>query len=336
MCQYSGEQLKELSNKISLVEYIEKNHDVQKKGQNYFIKCPFHKNDDTPSLCIYPNENSWYCFGCNSGGSIYNWIMKEDGISFRQSVEKVAKITGSEIEEYEESESMTFLRELKGCNDKDNCVGVNRVSLDFNKDYVEKFSDELPPEWLSEDMTEDALRHYNIRIDNNANRIVYPVFDSSNHFIGIKGRTRIATFKEFGLSKYMNYNKIGTVDYFQGWQQAMPEIKNKKSVVIFEGVKSCIKAYGWGIYNTVAAETSKLSDGQVKLLIGSGLNEVIIAFDSDQSIKSITSDNKIKTLRKFVNVSVVNGSKVLGEKMSPADMGKDVFVKLLNERIGIV
>lgn len=256
--------------------------------------------------------------------------MKEDGVSFRQAVEKVASITGSELVEYEESESMTFLRELKGCN-SGNVAKIERTPLDINKDYFEKFSDELPPEWLSEDMTEDALRHYNIRIDNNANRIVYPVFDSMGKFIGVKGRTRLASFKELGLNKYINYNKIGTIDYFQGWQEAISEIKNRKSVIIFEGLKSCIKAYGWGVSNTVAAETANLSDGQVRLLISTGISEIIIGFDSDQSISSIMTNPKIQLLKKFSKVSVINSTR-LGEKMAPVDKGKDMFFEVLKER----
>lgn len=333
--KYSQEKLNELAEKIDIVELIGQTEELHRKGQNYFCCCPFHKNDDTPSLCIYPETNKWYCFGCGAGSNVYDWIRKKHNLSFIESVDRVKDITGSNINMYEESESVNLLRKLKkikqGKDDK-----VQRETLDFQADYLDKFSDELPEEWLAEDMTEEALKTYNIRIDHNANRIVYPVFDSNNNFIGVKGRTRIKAYKELGLSKYMNYQKINTVDYFQGWQQALPEIKNRKSVIIFEGIKSCIKAWGWGIRNTIAAETSKLSDGQLKLLIKNGFPVVNLAFDSDIKMSIIVRDPKIQMLKRFSNVYVITDTKgMLGEKMSPVDKGEAIFRELYRRRVKI-
>ena len=335
--RYSGEQLTELANKVDIVDLIGQTEELHKKGQNYFCCCPFHNQDDTPSLCIYPADNRWYCFGCGAGSSIYDWIMKKEDISFTDSVKKVMDITNSDIDmsEWYESESVKFLKGLK--KNKDNKTRMSKLDrqvLDFTSDYLDKYSDELPKEWLAEDMTAEALRIYNIRIDNNANRIVYPVFDADGQFIGVKGRTRLAAYKELGLSKYMNYQKIGQSDYFQGWQQAMRN--NPKSLIIFEGVKSCIKAYGWGITNTVAAETSNLSDGQVQLLIKHGFHEIVIAWDSDQKFKSIVTNPKIQMLKKFTIVSVIKDTQnLLGEKEAPVDRGEKIFRELLDRRIKI-
>lgn len=331
--RYDQEKLNELAEKIDIVELIGQTEELHRKGQNYFCCCPFHKNDDTPSLCIYPETNKWYCFGCGAGSSVYDWICKKHNLSFIESVDRVKDITGSSINMYEESESVNLLRKLKKIKQvKDD--KVQRETLDFQADYLDKFSDEIPEEWLAEDMTEEALKTYNIRIDHNANRIVYPVFDSNNNFIGVKGRTRVKAYKELGLSKYMNYQKINTVDYFQGWQQAMQN--NPKSLIIFEGVKSCMKAYGWGITNTVAAETSNLSDGQVQLLIKHGFHEIVIAWDSDQTFKSIVTNPKIQMLKRFTIVSIIkDNNNLLGEKEAPVDKGERVFRELLDRRVQI-
>lgn len=331
--RYSQEKLDEIAEQINIVELIGQTEELHHKGQNYFIKCPFHDCDDTPSLCIYPNTNKWYCFGCNAGSSVYDWIMKKNGVSFNDAVEIVSHMVGEDIEQYEESESVSFLKKLKKIKVSYNSNANIRKTLNFADDYINKYSDELPEEWLEEGMSSDALKTYNIRIDHNANRIVYPVFDADNNFIGVKGRTRIKAYKELGLSKYMNYYKIGTIDYFQGYQQAAEEIKNKKSVIIFEGIKSCIKAWGWGIKNTVASETSKLSDGQLQLLIKTGIPEVIIAWDKDQKYSNIIKDPKIQMLKKFTKVTIVRDIKdYLGEKDSPTDKGEKIFRELLKER----
>lgn len=323
-----------MAEQIDIVDYISQTEDVVKKGNNYFCCCPFHSNDDTPSLCIYPDTNKWYCFGCGAGSSIYDWIIKHDGLTFPEAVEKVANLTNSNIEEVIESESMAFLKKINKIKESKDITPSPRKILDWKTDYLDKYSDELPEEWLNEDMTSEALKTYNIRIDHDANRIVYPVMDSDGNFIGVKGRTRIIAYKELGLAKYMNYQKIGTIDYFQGWQQALPYIKEQKSVIIFEGVKSCIKAYGWGIRNTVASETAAISDGQLQLLIKSSIPEVIIGWDSDQKFASIVNDSKIKMLKNFTTVSVITDvRKRLGEKEAPVDRGEEVFRELLKERL---
>lgn len=334
--RFSQEKLEELTEQIDIVDLVGRTEELHRKGQNYFIKCPFHSGDDTPSLCIYPETNRWYCFGCGAGSSVYDWIMKKEGITFPEAFEKVCNMVGEEPTEYTESESIAFLKQLKKQkNNKDISVNL-RKTLDFAEDYLNKYSEELPEEWLTEDMTAEALKTYNIRIDHNANRIVYPVFDANNNFIGVKGRTRIKAYKELGLSKYMNYYKIGALDYFQGWQQALSEIKNKKSVIIFEGIKSCIKAWGWGIKNTIASETAKLSDGQLQLLIKSGIPEVIIAWDSDQNIKDIIQDSKIQMLKKFTNLYVVAGqTSLLGDKAAPVDKGEAIFRELLRKKVKV-
>jgi DNA primase (bacterial type) len=334
--RYSKEQLDEMAEKVDIVEYIGRTEELHRKGKNYFCCCPFHKGDDTPSLCIYPESNSWYCFGCGAKKSIYDWIMKYNNISFREAIEEVAAMTGTDIIECVESESIGLLKELKKTKEHKKKEVVTREILDFKKDYLDKYLDELPEEWLEEDMTEEALKTYNIRIDPNANRIVYPVMDAEGNFIGVKGRTRLESYKELGLSKYINYQKVGELNYFQGWQQALPSIISTKSVIIFEGIKSCIKAYGWGITNTVASETSALSDGQLRLLIKTGISEIIIGWDSDQDIKSIIHNPKILILKRFTKVSIItNLNRLLGEKMAPVDRGKDVFNKLLENRTTI-
>lgn len=332
--KYSEEKLNEIADKVDIVELIGQTELLHRKGGNYFVCCPFHNGDDTPSLCINPKMNKWHCFGCGAGSSVYDWICLKYNKTFPEAFEYICNLVGENPEQFIESESIQLLKQLKKKkNTKQNNLVNVRKFLDFTDDYINKYDDELPQEWLEEDMTPEALKTYNIRIDHNANRIVYPVYDASGNFIGVKGRTRISAYKELGLPKYMNYYKVGEVDYFQGLQQALPEIRNKKSVIIFEGIKSCIKAWGWGIKNTISSETSKLSEGQVKLLIKLGIPEIVIAWDSDKKISSIVGDPKIQTLKHFSQISIITDTKkILDDKMAPVDKGEEIFRILLNER----
>ena len=50
-------------------------------------RCPFH-DDKTPSLVITPEKNLWHCLGaCQVGGSVIDWVMRAEGVSFRHAVE---------------------------------------------------------------------------------------------------------------------------------------------------------------------------------------------------------------------------------------------------------
>lgn len=328
--KYNEDMLDQMAEQIDLLEYAENTMEFVKKGKQYFTHCPLHI-DNTPSLCITPEVNKWYCHSCHRGGTIYGWIQTFENKTFQESVERVSELTGTEYEEYIESETVSIYKEINKCNRVKPDEKIERKILDFDTEYLNKYSDEIPQEWLNEDMTEEALRKYNIMIDPNANRIVYPVFDADNNFIGVKGRTRIDVYKELGIAKYINYNKIGEINFFQGFQQA--EFKIPRTIIIFEGVKSCIKAWGWGIKNTVASETAALSIGQLHFLIKNNFYEIIIAWDTDQQFKDIISNDKIQILKKFTKVSVIRDvNHLLDNKMSPTDKGETIFRKLLLER----
>lgn len=328
--RFSEDELKEIAEKINIVDYISQTEELHRSGEKYFIKCPFHDGDDTPSLCIYDDTQSWYCFGCHEGGKIFQWVQMKDGISFGKAVERVANLVGIKPKQYIKTPSMQFLESYQKQDIQTKKQDIQRTVLDWQKDYFDKYSDELPQEWLDEDMTPEALHHYNIRIDHSANRIVYPVIDANGNFIGVKGRTRIKEYKALKLQKYINYQKIGTIDYFAGYQQAADEIKNKKSVTLFEGIKSCIKCWGWEIKNTMASETAALSDGQLELLIRYGIPEINIGWDSDKPIREIVSDPKIQMLKRFSRVYVIQND--IGEKTAPVDGGKDIYLELFKRR----
>lgn len=332
--RYDKDKLNELAEQVDIVDYIGKKYELKSMGKNIYVThCPFHDGDHTASLTVYGDTNSWFCFGCKRGRNIYDWLRQDEGLTFHEAVEKVTQLTGGNIEDTVVSDTIAFFKNCNRTSIQKPVAILERKQLDFDKDYVQLYSDDLPKEWLEEGITEEALRYYNIRVDIKKDRIVYPVFDSEDRFISVKGRTRVPNFKEYGITKYINYYKIGVLDYFQGWQQAVSEIISTKSVIIFEGVKSCMKAYGWGIKNTVASETSLLTEEQVKLLIKNGIGEVIFAYDKDQSFQKIANNKCTKLLTNYALVSIIIDNKgLLGEKDAPVDQGKDVFLKLLYER----
>lgn len=58
-------------------------------GRAGFIHCPFHSGDRDASLKIYPQQNSWHCFGCGKGGSVIDFVMEMERCGFRQAAAKL-------------------------------------------------------------------------------------------------------------------------------------------------------------------------------------------------------------------------------------------------------
>lgn len=331
---YSQEALEEMADRVDLLEYASKSQDFTKhSGNTYYCICPFHE-EKTPSLAINTEENFFHCFGCGRSGSIYQWIQWTEGLTFGQAVQKVANITGSEIHEYTESESVAFYKLLNKLNKPKSNISVDRHILDIEKDYNQKFKDEIPQEWVDEGISAEEMKKYEIRIDSMSNRIVYPVRDADFNMIGVKGRTRFSNYKTLGIMKYMNYNRIGILNYYTGMMQAIDSVKETGEIIILEGIKSVMKVDQWGFHNAVSAETSTLNEYQIELLIRMQVRNVVIAFDKDVTMKKVQSCCGL--LKKFTNVSVVIDKwNLLKEKESPCDEGESVWRTLYERRVRI-
>src|SRR3712207_4317532 len=63
---------------------------LKKKGANWMACCPFHQ-EKTPSFSVNPSKNIFYCFGCSKGGSVFNFVMELEGVSFPEAVKAVAE-----------------------------------------------------------------------------------------------------------------------------------------------------------------------------------------------------------------------------------------------------
>lgn len=327
------DKLQELCNKISLLEYAEQTCEFKKRGSNYFCSCPKHSDSD-PSLCISPDVNLFYCFSCLRKGNLINWLMEYEDLSFQDAVQKVINLTGEDINKYYIPESLKFYKTLNNLQKEKENISVDRQILDIEQDYNQKFKDEIPDEWIEEGISREELKKYKIRIDPISNRIVYPVYSNDDELISVKGRTRFKNYKDLKIMKYMLFHKIGVLDYFQGMQQAREFIKQSDEVIIFEGIKSVMKADQWGFHNVVSAETSSLSDQQIALLIKMQIKNVVIAFDKDVNIQKVRGC--VGLLNRFANCyAVIDKCKLLDEKDSPCDKGEDVWRTLYERRIKI-
>ena len=87
MARIPAEQIEKLKRDISLLRLVEsQGYQSVKQGKDYAICCPFH-DEKTASLIISPQSNLFNCFGCGAAGSVIDWVIKTQGVSFRHAVE---------------------------------------------------------------------------------------------------------------------------------------------------------------------------------------------------------------------------------------------------------
>ena len=96
MARIPETEIERLKAEVSLVRLVEA-HGVELKrhGKDWLGRCPFH-DDKTPSLVVTPESNLWHCLGaCNAGGSVIDWVMKTESVSFRHAVELLRERSGA-------------------------------------------------------------------------------------------------------------------------------------------------------------------------------------------------------------------------------------------------
>lgn len=331
---YDDEMLQEINANVDLLGYVSQSIDMEKRGKDYFGHCPLHI-DKTPSFSITPSKNSYYCFSCGRSGGIIGFLMEYENLSFEDSVAKAAKLADIDMSKMCKSMTISYLRKIKKAFQEKPIV-IHDI---LPHTIMSKYSKEDITEWLNEGIQQYILDLFEVRIDKRKNRIVYPVYDIKGNLINIKARTRFTNYKSLNIPKYINYFTIGTMDYFQGLNITLPYVKEKNEVIIFESVKSVMKAYGWGYKNCVSAEKHTLTDEQIMLLVKLRVN-IVFALDSDIKYTDKDVYESINKLKRITNVYVIyDRNKLLGgaeSKNSPVDLSREIWERLYHEKMKIV
>ena len=93
---FSSHFLEEVKNQIGLAEVVGRRVRLIKKGREHHGLCPFH-NEKTPSFTVNEEKGFYHCFGCGEHGSVFDFVMKTNNMSFPESVERLANEAGIEI-----------------------------------------------------------------------------------------------------------------------------------------------------------------------------------------------------------------------------------------------
>src|SRR5713226_7820382 len=85
--------------KIDVVDEVGLVVALRKSGKSLQGLCPFH-NERTPSFYVFPESQTWRCFGCNEGGDIFTFVEKQQGLDFRDALLYLAEKAGVAVEDY--------------------------------------------------------------------------------------------------------------------------------------------------------------------------------------------------------------------------------------------
>lgn len=326
--------LDEINENVDLLDYVQNLSpepiEFGQQGKDFWANCPKHI-DQTPSLSITPEKNCYYCHSCHRGGYIINWLMDYEGMSYQDAFSKALVLAGIDPGTICISDTYKYLKRLATLDKSEE----KKEKQFLDESVLAKYPKEVVQEWMEEGITPSAMNAFGIRVDRLKNRIVYPVRDIEGRLLNIKARTRYKNYKQLKIPKYINYFEVGDMDYLQGLDVTLPYVRESGEVIIFEGIKSVMKAYGWGYKNCASAEKHNLTDEQIDLLVRLRV-DIVFAYDSDVDYYDKEVRRELDLLKRFTNVYVIfDANKLLGgkdAKNAPVDCGFEVWKELYENK----
>jgi len=223
--------LDELRDRIRISDYVGRKVKLVRRGRNHTGLCPFH-NEKTPSFSVNEDKGFFHCFGCGEHGSVIDFVMKTEGLSFPDAVEKLAGDAGMEMprrdarEEAREKARASlhdimelaaafFEAELRGARgvkaraylDGRQLSGpvAQRFRLGFSPDSRHALKDHLAAKGVGiDDMVEAGLlvppEDGGPPYDRFRGRVMFPIADARGRIIAFGGRT----LDPDGKPKYLN------------------------------------------------------------------------------------------------------------------------------------
>src|SRR5690606_6938009 len=127
----------EVKAKLDIVEVVEGYVRLQKAGRYFKANCPFH-TEKTPSFYVYPERQSWHCFGaCATGGDVIALVSRQENLDFSGSLRLLAERAGVELRN-----DGPRRQEIRGLQDANEAAAVYFHSLLQNSDRARAYIEE--------------------------------------------------------------------------------------------------------------------------------------------------------------------------------------------------
>ncbi len=293
----SNDTVREIVQRISIVETIGKYIPLTKKGSNFFGLSPF-KNEKTPSFSVSEEKKMFKCFSTGEGGNVFDFLIKVKGYTFKEALYELAEKSGVEISLNNSSESFKTLYEINNFakNYFHKNLFNNKLHYEylinkrkFTKESIDYFSlgsisntkdfiDALLSNFNSDDLIKSAI----LRENNNklysffSNRIIIPIINSFDKVVGFGARSIGED-----LPKYINTSETKAFKKKNILYNEKSLTKNiDKSIIITEGYFDVIKMHQAGITNVVAPLGTAINHTKIIEITKRGL-ECIICLDGD-------------------------------------------------------
>ncbi|MDA3809847.1 MAG: DNA primase, partial [Spirochaetaceae bacterium] len=354
------EEIKEKSDILAIVgEYST----LKRKGDRYWGCCPFH-NEKTPSFSVRPDQGMYYCFGCHKGGSLYNFIMEVEGLSFIEAIRFAAEKVAVPLPEHsEESDEDIIQRDsLKDLykrvagsfhyilmnNDQAGPSRQYLVRRGIHEDTIIQFQLGYAPDdpkWLysflkNRNYSEEFLASSGLFSKKYplwslfSDRLMFPIYSNQGDIIAFSGRTMNDDPK---APKYINspetplYNKSRLL---YGLWQSREELRKTKEFYLCEGNVDVIALHQAGFKTAMAPLGTAFTEDQSRLLKRYSEKGYIL-FDSDAAGKAATYKAGMVFERLELPVKVIK----LPENSDPAEIlekeGAETLKKILKSPVNL-
>ena len=306
------EYVEELVRRSDIVEVVGSYVQLKRKGRLYSGLCPFH-NEKTPSFYVYPETQSFYCFGCGAGGDVITFVKKINALSYPEAVKMLAARAG--MPEPEEDDGTGRMRSR--------ILSMNKEAARFFHACLNSSVDEAAQArayWRRRGLDDRTIARFGLGYAPNDGqalyhflrdkgytqaemdasglfkrspagriyclfwrRVITPIFDLRGNVIAFGGRVM-----DDSKPKYVNspetlvYRKSETVFALQ-----MAKKDPSRRYVLCEGYMDVISMQQAGIGTAVCACGTALTQGQGKLL-SEYADEGILCYDSDEAGQKAT------------------------------------------------
>lgn len=301
----------EIKARIDIVDLVsEAGVKLRRSGRNYIGFCPFHSNTRTPAFVVWPETGTWRCFGeCNEGGDIFKFVMKKEGLDFREALQRLALKAGVELESFapqrpEDKEAHERLRALledavifyrSHLLNAPEVLAYLQEKRALTSQTIEAFGlGYAPPGW------DHALKHFKDRgygeqelldagllieredgnhLDRFRHRIMIPIRDENGKMAGFGARV----VDPNDIPKFLNSPETpifskGRLLY--GLDRARRPIRAADQAVIVEGYLDVIALHQAGYENVVSPMGTALTEEQLRLL-KRFTRRIVLALDPD-------------------------------------------------------
>ena len=348
------EYIYELVQRNDIVDVVQSSVQLRHRGRTHTGLCPFH-NEKTPSFVVYPETQSFYCFGCGAGGDVINFTKRIHNIDYIEAIKMLASRVGMALPEEDDgagklrsrviSANKDAARFFFSCLNTDQGktarqywrgrgladVTIKRFGLGFAPDSFNETRNHLK----GLGYTEDELIAAGLikRSDKGGtydffrNRLMIPIFDLRGNVIAFSGRK---LDPEQPGGKYVNspetmaYKKSRTLFALNFAKKA-----TSRRYILCEGNLDAISMHQAGFDTAVAGCGTALTAEQVKLL-SDYADEVVLCYDSDEAGQKATQRALQLLGSSPLKVSVLN----LPDAKDPDEylkkFGKERFEMLLH------